>query len=536
MDEKKLIQIARAIDPWYWTYSNKMNLGGHQYSLKGHEYQLAWFQDPARAQCYRKGAQLGCTEVGILRTLHGMVTGKYPQGVLYLFPTRDDVTDFSKARFAPLIDTNVSIKAMVQETDAANIKRIGGGTLYLRGARARDRLAGVKATSSALKSIPVDRVVFDEVDEMDPAMVDLALERMSHSLIKEEVYLSTPSIPDYGVDALYQKSDQRVWMVKCEACFARTCLELEFPECLKRREDGSVFRACKKCGEEIHPRKGEWVPQYPDRSKDLVGWWISQLNSIFVDPKAILDAWEDPQTNIAEFYNSKLGMAYIAAENRLVPNDLWATCGEDAARSSHPGPTAMGVDVGKVLHVVIADRPNDKMLRVVKCARVSNFSDVYDLAKAFGVKAAVIDMEPETRKVRDFQARMPFTVFLADYSEHQRGAPKWDYVNNQVVVNRTEVCDATHDLVIKKGMLSLPRRNEEIDEYIRQMCSIAKVKQEDEVSGSIRYVYRKLGADHYRHATNYLWLASQQVGLSREGSFLGRWRKNRKAPSPIGWT
>ena len=47
--------------------------------------------------------------------------------------------------------------------------------LYLRGARATGKIEGIKKTSSSLKGIPVDRIVFDEVDEMDPAMVDLAL-------------------------------------------------------------------------------------------------------------------------------------------------------------------------------------------------------------------------------------------------------------------------------------------------------------------------------------------------------------------------
>ncbi|MFA5401804.1 MAG: hypothetical protein WC359_15235, partial [Dehalococcoidia bacterium] len=33
--------------------------------------------------------------------------------------------------------------------------------------------------------------------------------------------------------------------------------------------------------------------------------------------------------------------------------------------------------------------------------------------------------------------------------------------------------------------------------------------EEDQVSGSKKYTYRKLGPDHYRHATNYFWLACQ---------------------------
>ena len=104
--------------------------------------------------------------------------------------------------------------------------------LYLRGARVTGKIEGIKRTSSSLKGIPIDRVVFDEVDEMESSMVDLALERLSHSKIQEEAYLSTPSIPDFGIDRLYTQSDQRIWMIEGQECGAETCLELEFPTCL----------------------------------------------------------------------------------------------------------------------------------------------------------------------------------------------------------------------------------------------------------------------------------------------------------------
>ena len=58
------------------------------------------------------------------------------QHIFDLFPTGDDVSDFSKARFGPLIaDNPQTIGIYVKSTDSTNIKRIGSGMLYLRGAR-----------------------------------------------------------------------------------------------------------------------------------------------------------------------------------------------------------------------------------------------------------------------------------------------------------------------------------------------------------------------------------------------------------------
>jgi hypothetical protein len=510
-------ELLKSVDTWYWVDREQISLAGKPFTMVGHEYQIALLQDDSPRQCAKKGAQMGFTEACVLKTLHGHIAGKYPQGTLYLFPTQNDVTDFSKGRFNPLIVDNPSIARYVQDTDAANIKRIGGGMLYLRGARVSQKIQGTKKSSSALKSVPVDRLVFDEIDEMSPQMVDLALERISHSTVKEEFYLSTPTIPDYGIDKLYQSSDQRVWVIRCEKCNHETCLEIEFPECLRERGDGTVFRACTKCGAEIHPRDGRWVATYPDRSNDLVGWWISQLNSVYVNPADILRLYHDPPNgNLAEIYNSKLAMAWIAAENRLSAHDLMACLGRDPMYVNHTGPCAMGIDVGADLHVVIGFKPNKKTVQIAYMGRFSKFEDIHDLAQRFNVRCAVIDALPETRKVRDFQEAERYESFLCWYDDHLRTSARWNLEKRDVAVNRTEVCDATHHLVVTPDNLLLPRRSDEVDEYIKQMCNIAKVLEEDPETGSKEYRYRKLGPDHYRHAMNYLLLASTRIGVAED--------------------
>ncbi len=506
-------------------WAKTVSLGAGPFQMAGHEYEIPMLQEEVPRQVYKKGAQMGITEVNVLKSMHGLISGRYPQGVLYLFPTVNDVTDFSKGRFSPLLDDNPEISDLVRNTDSVSVKRVRKSMLYLRGARSTARIEGIKKTSSQLKGVPVDRIVFDEVDEMDPAMIDLALERLSHSRVKEEAYLSTPSIPDFGIDKLYNESDQRVWMIRCDHCGTETCLELEFPSCILEVSPGKVIRACKKCQKEIFPRNGHWVAQYPQRSKDLTGWWISQLNSAYVDPGKILKVFRDPPNrNLAEVYNSKLGMAYISAENRLTANDVYYCCGQDAISLGELGPCAMGVDVGTLLHVVVGFRPKEKALQICYLARVSSFNDLHDIARKFNVQCAVVDMEPEIRKAREFQAAEPYDVFLCDYQDHLTSGYSWDEERRLVKVNRTEICDATHDLISEPGALILPRRNEEVEIYAKEMSNIAKVLQEDQETGSREYRYRKLGEDHYRHATNYFYLASQRIDIAANSY----WRRPRE--------
>jgi hypothetical protein len=372
--------------------------------------------------------------------------------------------------------------------------------------------------------------VFDEMDEIDPAMVQLAKERISHSKVQELVYLGTPTIPEYGIDAVYQKSDQRVWMIKCEHCGRETSLDLEFPQCLMRRPDESVYRGCIHCKGEIHPRNGRWVAQYPSKSDSLVGWWISQLNSARIDPAYILELYEDPpQGDLSEVMNSKLGRAYIPAENKLSEQDVYACMGQEPMRMSHDGPCCMGVDVGKELHVVIAVRDTKSSLKVVKVGRYESFNDLHDLASKFNVRSTVIDLRPETRKVREFQRLEGHMIFGCEYIEARAGMMHWNEKDKIIQVNRTEICDATHEIVVEPGRLILPRRNEEMNQFTKEMCSIAKTLIEDDETGSKTYKYIKLSgrADHYRHALNYCFIASQRVGVLSDTNIINKFFARR---------
>jgi len=519
----------KVVDPWFWAYQSKIKLVGGAFSLEGHEYQVKILQSKAKRICCKKATQMAFTEAFVLRTLHKLIYRYYTTGCLYMFPTGDDVTDFSDSRFNPLIEGNPrSIGQYVKNTNRTGLKKIGDAYLYFRGAKLSQEVRG-KKTSSKLKAIPVDAFVADEVDEMPEQAIEMAKGRFKHSFVQEEAYLANPTIPNFGIDAIYAASDQNLWMIKCEKCGKETCLEVEFPNCLYRKRDGSVVRLCVHCHDRIlNPSKGFWVPSYPDKSKDMEGYWISHLNSVYVNPADILNKFEDPNiTKIQkqELYNLALGMAYIDADNQLVENDIYNLCTREPMVMSHPGPTAMGVDIGSKLHVVVGYRPNDTQVAALYMARVSSWEDVHDIAKRMNVQTAVIDVEPELHKAREFQKHEPYQIFLCDYYEKQRKNPSFDSKDGMVKINRTEMLDATHDLVKIKGRYSIPRKSEEVEQYAKEMCNTVKVLREDEETNSRIYTYIGLGShkpDHYRHATNYFLLASMKIPVYVEREYVHR--------------
>jgi hypothetical protein len=368
---------------------------------------------------------------------------------------------------------------------------------------------------------------------MDDDMVALATERMSHSDVRETFTLSTPSIPDFGVDRLYAKSDQRVWMIPCPACSVETCLELEFleePERVVRLnpDTGKGMRVCRKCGKVIRPSQGHWVPLYP-HIKDAVGWWISQLNSIYWDPMEIRNQYENPPDgDLTETMNSKLGMAYIAAENELTPQQVYACCGnqsmadleKDAAK--HRWPMAYGLDVQKNHLVMVLGTPTSETTRrVVRVCKVPGWNDVHDIAARFDTKVAVIDLEPETHKAREFQGSEPYKIWLCDYAENQKVAMRENDEAGLVVV----ILDKSHNLIFERRV-ELPRRSPEMDEFAKQACAAVKILKEDEETGSKKYLYIRRDKDDYRHALSYFNLACEDTAIAH---LSGIWANTGKA-------
>jgi len=435
-----------------------------------------------------KAAQMGLTSKAMLKTIFCLQFKRY-RGVLYLFPSRSDVLDFSKGRISPLIEENEDIGKMVRDTDSAGIKAIGNGFLYLRGMKSR----------VGLKSVPADFIIFDELDEAPQNAVDMALERMAHSEYKEVLKLSNPTLPDYGIDKAFQETDQRYWLLRCEKCGEHTCLEDSFPDCLLEI-DGRVIRACSKCKAELNPALGEWVAKKP-LITDKRGYHYSQLFSQFVSPAEILHQYRTT-TNLRDFFNLKIGVAYVEAENRLSIQEVLSLCGSDGIVQSDPGPCFMGVDQGKDLHVVIAKKHPQTAGKIIHLGVYIDWEELDRLMKNFNVIRCVVDALPETRNARAFAERHKGKVFLNFYREFFKGDYKWDEANMTVVCNRTESLDASHNEIMT-GQIALPKECEIVGEFAKHLHNVAKKLEEDEETGNKRYVYVKLGADHFRHAFNY---------------------------------
>ena len=506
----RAVEIAKpltraAAEPLALWAQRRVRLDGKPFSFAGHEYLRAIYDDTAQHIVLSKAAQIGGTSWAILRSFHACAMGL---NVIYYFPTRTDVLEFSKSRVGPLLADNSFLSRMMTDTDTAGLKRIGGAYLYLRGMQSH----------VGLKSVPADMVVFDELDEATPEAKAMARERLGHSDYKRIIELSNPSLPDYGIDEAYQRSDQRLWTVRCSGCGAWTSLEKEFPKKLhqevnviRQRPDGSYYRSCPKCEAELDLSVGEWVADFPSRT--IHGYRISQLISTKVDPGEILDEYRTTRFP-DRFFNLKIGIPWADLERRLDTSSVLALCTDEpmADRVDSDVSTVMGVDTGRQLHVVILRQENnadgESVRHVVHLTVCSDFSDLDGLMKRFHIRRCVIDGLPETHATRAF-AKRHNGVYLNFFNENQRGSAHWDHRETTVQTNRTEVLDASR-AAVREREFTLPMRSRLVEEFAEHMAADAKILDEDEETGAKKYRYIRTGADHFSLAFTYAWIAASQ--------------------------
>ena len=214
---------------------------------------------------------------------------------------------------------------------------------------------------------------------------------------------------------------------------------------------------------------------------------------------------------IYPFWNSKIGVPWVAATARLKRQQLLDCCDNFDLFSSDSGPCVMGVDQGKDLHVVIISLRFGKPV-VVFLGIFQDWQELDYYMTAFSVSRCVVDALPETRNAKEFGGRFPDKVFINYYVAGRKGSYSWNEVEGIVQVDRTESLDETHAIIDKKEIV-FPKDVGVVNTFISHCINIAKRLVEDQTTGSKRYVYIKLGEDHFRHALNYALIALSDVSV-----------------------
>jgi hypothetical protein len=478
---------------------------------------------PFQRQLYEQGADdkemvvKKATQVGVSTYLlrwtmyHADIRGLT---ALYVFPKRHQMYDFADARIKAAIQGSQYLKARIPSEHVNNkgLKRIGVGHLYCRGSESRDDL----------QSIDADVLCLDEYDDLRVENIPDAERRLSGSRVGLLRRVGVPSIPGFGLDKLYDRSDQRRWYVKCPNGHQQP---LDYGANV---DEDAVRLVCgtQSCRKPLDVRKGEWV--VGNAAADVRGYHVPRLVVPGVDLRSIIEAhYKTSPYERQVHHNKDLGEAYAPAEGRLTLDAL-----ESASRAEIPlvaepyiggDLVTGGIDVASTrnLNVRISRHDEDREQALpLYVGEAAGFAEVANLIERYDVKLACIDHLPEGRSAMALAEKFPGRVYLARFGTHD-DVIKPDLDRRAVSARRTPCIDATFATIREQRRL-LP--GEKPPGYIEQMQALVRVVEEAE-DGRMKVDYRAASGRPYDYAmaevydllARELWLWRQAVTDAERG-------------------
>lgn len=512
------------------------HVSGHDSTrAQGHRpWQVDIINDTHPDKAVIKSRQLGLSEIGIGEMVHFADKHSYA-GVkcLYTFPTNRQMKDFVSTRLNPLLETGYYSTISDPKLDSLEKKKIRNSFLLFRSS----------SKGAAVEGVDIDYLSMDEYDRVGASAEISAVESMTSSQFQVLRRWSTPTVPDYGIHALYNQSDQRVYMHKCEACGTRQQVDYEKNiECMsedgvdvlaKTVRDGTFRFICSHCKKPLDRwYNGEWVAKYPDRTRGDAGtrgYLITQLNAVWISADE-LKRKELKAKSKQHFYNYVLGFPYqdvaLAVQDVDVHNNK---------REYLPGPMlnrgdyrfiSVGIDWGNRHWVTIRgfkDNGSIDMIRMfsierargvanieadieaiinelvpynpdIICADIGDSGNYVDkLIAYFGVgKAYGVKVNPNPRSNGQIQ-------------------PQWAEAKSMVTVDKLTQ-NKRHISDMKMGRLGFYTvQDQNLDLYLNHWKNVVIRDEEDEKTGEVYQIITNRGDDHYAQSSVYAMVGLEHV-------------------------
>lgn len=492
MNDQQLADLV-ASSPLAWILLNKMvNENQQLLEFRDHRFMIDIYADDSTDIVCRKSAQVGYSVMAILKCLWML---KYKKlNIIYVLPTNNVVQDFVKPKVDPLISSNDAIST-IMGNDSVSQKKVGDRFIFFKGGFSqRDAI-----------SITGDVLVIDEFDRM-PSMevVNTFDSRLQASKEPRRWRFSNPSQIGFGVDGLYNTSDQMHWMITCHNCQHVCYIDFEQPQ------ETDIFRnhyvdrnrtiyACGECNGEISDtdrRNGEWIAKYPDRKRR--GYWINQMMAPWVTAERIMEQYEE--SSIDFFYNFVLGKAYTPSDMIVDRAAILRACAPSTISKSN---VAIGVDQNVNNQIWVAGTPDG----IFAYGKYSSWEEIERLKLMY---KAVVVMDPNPYPTKPKQLADKYNDIYLCYFKTQEGMHivKW---NGQVVyADRTRLLDMVANEIVESKLL-FRQRPTELEEYIADWGNIYRTTVEKE-DGRIKSEWLKKEGKNsdYSFATAYM-----RIGLSK---------------------
>lgn len=512
-----------------WLCQNTL-LKGKSFSFDRYPFQRALVDDKHPNAVTIKPSQVGVSEVYQRVALALLARYPHRKGI-YSYPDDAMRKKNVQTRVQPLYDsTEVFNKGAKDAVSSIDLMQLGSSFLYMTGSKIGD------ATST-----DADFVFLDEYDLHDMANAALFSSRLQNSDWKIQRYFSTPTYSEYGVDSLFNMSDQLFYLIKCDSCnhwqfplFTPEWVEIpglpgDINDLLEidqgfidryRLNLPSSYVCCQKCRSRLdlgREDNREWVPKHPSRTS-LRGRKINCFSVATRPPSDIIAELLKYKMNDAmrQFSNSVLGEATDASQNRLAEADILACFGNRDVPLVTTRPTWLGIDMGHTCHLLVGQGDTLSNVQIVRAEKVPVAyirERVQQICSTYPVIGGMVDRHPESQVAKDLWVATEHRVVPAEY----RGTIE---INTKLVVgtdddveyvqvDRTTLLDEAARAIRSKAVefTGYGAYQSDIKEHFRNM-----VREESPEEPA---VWKKLNQnDHFFHALGFLLTAMKLKGYT----------------------
>lgn len=431
------LEDAQRLDPLLWIQQKRIvNEKGRLIDVgpdSPHFFLEALYDDQAEEIAVQKPSQAGVSTWAILTEIHAARYWGINQ--IHTLPTADAVTKFVPSKVNEMLKRNASLRAGMpaKDVDAVAQKQFGAGFLYFK---------GTKSESDSLM-LTSDRNTYDELDKSEMSQIGIYDSRMEgEASMRHKRWISTPTVPNYGINKVIQDSDQKHWRFNCghKGCGQEQHMEWPANVSIERK----VY-VCSKCGGDldmkwVRPKSeknpagtGRWKAKYPGRKRS--GYIISQMIIPWISAADLVAYHNDATAGKNEatmdyFFNHKLGLPYVSSSNRIAKDIILRNL---TSKDHIELNSCMGVDVQErelYLHIgteegifVIARvRDTEEYLESHGKRGKSKWDRWAELMEAYDVRYCVIDGGYKPQDSIEAAKRFPGRVWVNWYKDDPKKA------------------------------------------------------------------------------------------------------------------
>lgn len=482
----------------------------------------------------KKAAQIGFSVAGMIRCLY--VISELRRDTLYVLPTAGLAANFAKARVDTMVNGSPELHDLFVNDSVSLKKTANNVNMHIVGS----------VSERNLVSNPVSSAIIDEYDRCAKNTYNLVKQRLSGQTVKYLFALSTPTMPEMGIDEQYLLGTREKFFFKCPSCSKFDFLDwyeedgkttrniviygehMNDPDCLKSHY------ICSHCKATLpHETKHEWLVgaqwQPTVHVQGHRSFHINQMYAPNTTPGELVQEHHRADLSdlaMIEFKNQKLGMAHVS-EGAQLTDSVIESCkqgyhiGQDRPEDSSKIIT-MGIDVGSYLDCVINEYTYDrdpgphpyecstaKLLQLVRVPTSDDncWGELDKLMAEWQIRFACVDFQPDTVNARRFVRRFRQHAAMVQYRRGTAGREIKEVLDEQNSKTLTVDNVVFLDMVLTrfhKGKIIIPGDVPGV--YAGHLKSPARGYKEDEM-GLMKPHYVARGDDHFAHAHAYAEIA-----------------------------